>query len=594
MSAERIMRWAAAAYTLELDLDRGRMLLTASAGPVVEAPLGTSISARRSGPGRIRLVDGVRRAAPGGALFELRYDGERSGTFIVRCAEDRLYLCDRPDADLEEVDLLGFLSGCGGGSPAGRIGAAELYVPRFDWSQGMVLRSPSDRDSLACQQWLSPPPFCYALRVGVEWIGCGAAARDGEWNFQSFDYDGESGPRFSLDFDGHGRFPGGQETPALLFVFGASDPNGAVAAYVEALRTDGYLRKSERRSREWWREPIFCGWGEQRLQFRRRHGGGECGNWINAGDLATERLYQQSLAALESRGIEPGTVVVDCFWSERPCLAEPDPLKWRDLRGFIDAQHALGRKVLLWITPIIFAGVPEEGCMTLDGRPIATDPTSAAFRIFFAEQIRLMVGDGPGCLNADGFKVDFTQNIPAERQLFRSLLSDKWAIITEDESKRYPALSEGRSSLIRSARPLWGAELVKSYIDAIAEPLKAYKADSLLICHAANPYIMPSFDMLRLNDMDGSSPDVLGIMGNRAAIVRACDRDILIDTDNDLMVSKAMWRSYIELQERIGVPDTYYATGIAASNESFDAQDYDLLRTAWARYRRREGLRPRR
>ncbi len=267
-------------------------------------------------------------------------------------------------------------------------------------------------------------------------------------------------------------------------------------------------------------------------------------------------------------------------------MAEPDHQKWLDLRGFIDEQHAKRRHVLLWITPIIYAGLPIETCMTLYGKPIATDPSSPVFRKLFDEEIRKMISPEPGCLNADGFKVDFTQNIPAEKQIFRSILANKWAIITEDESKRYPAW-DGVRELVKTAKPIWGLEVVKAYIQAIAEPLKKYKSDALLITHTVNPYLADDFDMLRLNDMDGISPNVLEIMGSRAAIAKACNPNWLIDTDNDLMVSKEKWRDYIKLQAQIGVPDTYYSSGIAVSGEQFDKEDYDLLKATWQEYRQK-------
>jgi hypothetical protein len=92
-------------------------------------------------------------------------------------------------------------------------------------------------------------------------------------------------------------------------------------------------------------------------------------------------------------------------------------------------------------------------------------------------------------------------------------------------------------------------------------------------------------DVLRLNDLDGECQDVLGVMQNRAKIARMCSKNWLLDTDNDLMVDKARWRAYIQLQPQLGIPDTYYASAIANSQEQFDEDDYALLRRVWAEYR---------
>lgn len=589
-------------YELELDAGNSRFKLSVKNEIVVDAPLSILVHTLRCKDKGGTLAMLPEKEENGCRVFTFEREGPGvRGSLRVSCDDLSVRLSFLPRESMKELDDVEYFRDipCPG-SPCTQstTQASSIYVPRFDWSKGAVLNTPDTSDTLACQQWLSPPPFCYAFLVAGEWIACGIVAKPGEWNFQSFDYRaGASGFHLATTYEGHGEVEAGSPLPSLVFLFDpdgnhgrSNDCNDALRRYTDYLVEQDLVRRPERTIPSWWKQPIFCGWGEQRLQYRQRHGGAENGCWINAGDLANEQLYEHSLAVLESHGISPGTVVIDCFWSERPSLAVPDHLKWKDLRGFIDRQHAKGRKVLLWLTPIIYAGVPESCCMTIGGKPVATDPTSDEFRSFFAEQIRIMISDEPDCLDADGFKVDFTQNCPAERQTFRSDLADKWAIISLDETRRYAALGESRQELIKAQGTLWGAEIVKAYIEAIRVPLKAAKPDGLLICHAANPYITESFDMLRLNDMDGTSPDVLGIMSNRAAIAKACDPEILLDTDNDLMVSRGMWLEYIGLQEKIGVPDTYYATGIAVSGEMFGQDDYKALAEAWKRYRTTQGL----
>lgn len=470
---------------------------------------------------------------------------------------------------------------------AATIGVERLYAPRFDWSVGAVFKSPRDDESLSCQQWLSPPPFYYGLGSQNRWFGIGLAVKPGEYNFQSFDYNGSGGSaHFELQYEGHLRPDKATTLPELLIFLEPEETELAgVERYVAELRKRHLVAVPDVEIPDWWREPIFCGWGQQRLDYRRDHDGGENDCWINAGDYATESFYRHHLETLEEHGIEPGTVIIDCFWARRPGFAEPHPLKWTDMRGFIDEQHEKGRRVLLWLTPIIYEGYPIEACMTLDGRPVATDPTSPIFLDIFGTEVEKMISSSPGCLDADGFKIDFTQSIPAEDGRFRPNLNSRWAIITEDQGRSFPFLNE-RSELIQLTESLWGVELIKRYLQAIRGPMKRAKPGSLLIAQTANPYFADDVDMLRLNDMDGTSPDVLGIMNHRAAISRLCNPGWLIDTDNDLMINKAMWREYIRLQPQLGVPDTYYADGIAQSGEEFSEADYDLLREIWAEYRK--------
>lgn len=500
----------------------------------------------------------------------------------ILCMEDRVEISAVIEGRGQSLDRVLFFP------EPGTTGITRCYAPRFDWSRGKVHFPVDESDSLSCHQWLSPPPFYYGLQWEETWMGAGLAVEPGDNRFLSFDYSGAKGPEFQLTYEGHTRVKGEFRTPALiLFMNGTEEENSGLFQYTEELVKRGCTNRNIREIPRWWKEPIFCGWGQQRLEYRRDHDGHEMGSWINAGDYSTQVFYERSLSVLEEKNIHPGIVIIDCFWAQHPAMAQPHPFRWPDMRKFIDNQHDKGRKVLLWLTPIICEHLPREMCMTVDGRPIAADPTSPVFREFFSEEIRKMVSPNPDCLNADGFKIDFTQNIPAERGVFRNYLTNRWGIISEKAEKNYPSIDE-REELVQLHGNQWGVELIKAYLTAVREPMKKTKADSLLITHTANPYFAEEVDMLRLNDMDGTSPDVLGIMSNRADIARSCHPAWLIDTDNDLMINKEMWRKYIALQPLLGNPDTYYATGIAQSGEDFDQRDYELLRKVFREYR--EGL----
>ncbi|HEY3409683.1 MAG TPA: hypothetical protein VGK53_16055, partial [Propionicimonas sp.] len=137
----------------------------------------------------------------------------------------------------------------------------------------------------------------------------------------------------------------------------------------------------------------------------------------------------------------------------------------------------------------------------------------------------------------------------------------------------HPRLSAGRSNLIRTAEPLWGIELLHRTMSLVYRGAKAAKAEAMIVAHTANPYFADVLDVLRLNDLDGDCEDVLGVMRNRAALARICSPQWLIDTDDDLMVDRARWLAYAELQPQLGIPDTYYATGIAQSMEELGPED---------------------
>lgn len=459
-----------------------------------------------------------------------------------------------------------------------------VYVPRFDWEIPQVVIDPRDSDTLGCQQWLSPPPLAYAFLAAETSIACGVAARKGAYNFLSFDYDGANGPVMALTYEGHTVIDGAFESPSLLICFGQHERNAAVNRYVQLLRQHNYLEQEDDKDiPDWWREPIFCGWGQMRYDYRQDHDGHENGNFINVTRYCTETLYRQYTQTMDEHNINPGTIIIDMGWAEQPALHTPSSKRWQDLRGFIDEQHERGRKVLLWYAPVVTSGLPDAACMTLYGRPVCPDPTSPVYQDILAEEIRLMLS--PAGLDADGFKIDFTQNTPSENGRFISYINSFWGLINEDNANHlYKPLAE-RDELIQTHGDIWGVELLRKYIELIYTAMKQYKPDSVLITHTANPYFADVVDILRLNDLDGDCQDVLGVMQNRAALAQMCSKNWLLDTDNDLMIDKDRWRSYIQLQPQLGIPDTYYISAIANSGEMFCEEDYCLLRQVWADYR---------
>ena len=82
---------------------------------------------------------------------------------------------------------------------------------------------------------------------------------------------------------------------------------------------------------------------------------------------------------------------------------------------------------------------------------------------------------------------------------------------------------------------------------------------------------------------------VVAAMQHRARVARlACPR-ALIDTDNWPMPNRAAWRDYVQVQPDLGIPSLYFATHVDATGEPLEAEDYALVRAAWARHRAGRG-----
>ncbi|MEG1946617.1 MAG: hypothetical protein RR139_05940 [Lachnospiraceae bacterium] len=462
----------------------------------------------------------------------------------------------------------------------------KYIVPRFDWSHGKVLKSAEENDILSCQQWLSPPPFCYILTDEVHYVPAFVCAEKGQNNYVSMKYQGESAS-FSLQFEGHQIVKESYQTPRLVLGKPQNNYEMALRYYKDFLvKERSIITLPEKEIPKWWKEPIFCGWGEMRYEYRTEHDSHENGNFINVTDYCTQKRYENYISVLEKNGIDPGIIIIDMGWANEAALSAPNPHKWEDMRGFIDKEHKKGKHVLLWFTPVVTQGLPNEACMMLHNRAVAPDPTNPIYQKILKQEIYKMLSEDEGCLNADGFKIDFTQNTPSEEGIFRCYLNSFWGLINETNEKHLYSHRKERKELVSVYKEnVWGMELLKEYIFNIYVNMKKIKGDSLLITHTPNPYFAEVVDMLRLNDLDGESEGVLEIMKGRALLANiGCDK-WLIDTDNDLMVDKKHWRDYLEMQLELGIPDTYYATHIAASGEKFDEKEYLLLKNVFKRHR---------
>ena len=400
--------------------------------------------------------------------------------------------------------------------------------------------------------WLfTPAPFCYAVQGEGNWLAMGVAAEPGEWMFSDMEYPG-GGFGFGLAYDGHVEVNGTWRSPRLVCMT-ASDEYEAVQRYCDALRGRGLVPTRGRGPvRDWWREPIFCGWGEQVSQEIHEGSPGL------AADRATQANYERWLDTLEAHDIHPGTVVIDDKWQRNYGPNDIDTDKWPDMAGFIASQHAKGRHVLLWLNAWSGQGLPSEECMLdADGVSLRVDPGNGAFRERFGRQIRHLLQE----VGADGFKIDFTHIIP-----------------------------RGRAS--HSAGGKWGLELMRQWFELISEAAREAKPDAVLIAHTANPYLADLVDMLRLNDIAGlmdPTASVLPDMRHRARIARSASPYWLLDADNWPCSSRTQWREYVRAQGtgEFGVPSLYHAErlGWGPTDEALNEEDYETVREAWAAYR---------
>ncbi|MGE5138000.1 MAG: hypothetical protein ACM3JD_00950 [Rudaea sp.] len=393
--------------------------------------------------------------------------------------------------------------------------------------------------------FFTPPPFSFAFHARNEWLGLGVQAPQGEKRFTEFSYHGRRGGFYlSLSYEGHTVVDNSFQLPAIGFDFG-TDELDVLSAHVRSLAEIDYLPHRNGHVRpEWWRQPIFCGWGEQANLAARENG--------KVPAFSTQKNYEGFLETLERNGVKPGTVTIDDKWQSTYGRNEVDTYKWPDLPGFVARQHGAGRKLLLWFKAWDCEGIPSDECITnARGLPLAVDPSNPAYEKRLRGSVRRMLSaDG---YDADGLKIDFSARIPS-------------------------------GPGICTSGDLWGLELMKRLLSIIYDESKKTKPDALIITHTAHPYLSDVVDMIRLNDTN-TGKNTIGAMTHRARVAQIACPDALIDTDNWPITDKATWREYTRLQPRFGVPSLYFASGIDSTLESFNGDDYRLIRETWARYR---------
>ncbi|KAB1161510.1 hypothetical protein F6X68_04355 [Micromonospora sp. AMSO12t] len=432
----------------------------------------------------------------------------------------------------------------------------------------------------------SPPPLLLAFGRETArhathvpdggWLTAGVLGHVADLRFTELRYvplDG--GFLLELDYDGHTRVDGSFESPTVV-LRPAADPWQGLATYRADLVERGFAPAAAATPRAgWWTEPIFCGWGAQCAAapipgqpMSYPYHLSELGPALVpdglpvAFDLARQDRYDGWLGRLAEHGVVPGTVVIDDRWQLAYGTAEPDPARWPDLRSWIDQRHAAGQRVLLWWKAWDPTGLPAAECVTdPGGRPVAVDPGSPAYLDRLARIVTGLLG--PDGLDADGFKIDFTQRAPTGRGL------------------RRPGAP---------ADAPWGIAALHRMLETLYRAAKAVKPDALVVTHTPHPGFGDVCDMIRLNDIlerdpDGGVVPAVDQLAFRHAVVAATMPDHLVDTDQWPIADRAEWRAYVEAQRRLGVPALYYAERVDRSAEELTGDDLALVARTWRDYR---------
>ena len=502
--------------------------------------------------------------------------------------------------DLHLLGGEGTLPDGAAGSFASSIDVASVLVPAPGEPVQLVRPSHTagqlgvvgDADPGRLHAVFSPPPLVFGLgRPAPEgptlipagdWLGLAVRAPVEELTFTTLSYRPlDGGFSLRLAYEGHTEVEGRWRSPVLVLRPAASGEEVLRDARADLVR-HGLVPDHAPSPAPWWREPLFCGWGAQCARAARPAAAAAGAPAVppspsvgadpaaervdqlvtsSAASLSRQDVYEEFLARLGAHGLQPGTVVVDDRWQAAYGTAEPDTAQWPDLRGWIQRQHQAGRRVLLWWKAWDPAGLPVQECVTdAGGRPVAVDPANPAYREHLTRIVTGLLS--PDGLDADGFKVDFTQRTPSGASL-------------------------------RAAPGAWGIASLHLLLRTLHTAAHAAKPDALVVTHAVHPSFADVSDMVRLNDV--AKADVHGVrvpvvdqLRMRALVAGATLPHHLLDTDQWPMPDRAEWRRYVDAQVEVGVPALYYLESIDRSGELVEDADLAAVAASWRHYR--EGL----
>jgi len=386
----------------------------------------------------------------------------------------------------------------------------------------------------------APPPLFLAFHMSHAWTGIGIGAEPGRYQFPAFEYTGSryAGASFYVDYMGYVAIDGEFASPVLSIDFG-TDPLETLTHYTRWLDRKGFSTQAKNSDVLWHHLPIFCGWAEQTVE--------SVPNGIAPNTLSTQANYEKWLAVLEKRGLPIGTVVIDDKWQSHYGTFEIDHVKWPDLKGFVAAQHAKGRHVLLWVPLAHPEGLPPDLCVMAQGKCVVANVGALEYEAYLRPRIRHLVDE----IGIDGFKEDWV------------------------DAPAVPGLSLAGSA--------FGIEFVRRFQWILWSEAHKWKPDAMLETQTPNALFRESSDLIRLNDIWYATRDVPDILRTRAAIAHASGWS-LVDTDNASSTTLRDWWSYMQAQPSIGVPALYFVTKTESTQESpSDAQWAELARI-WKDY----------
>jgi len=479
-------------------------------------------------------------------------------------------------ADMIPQQQIGEVEFC----PKSMYEASGYYLPFATHASKLRMYRETRENGTISSTYLSPPMFAFPFvtEYAKGSVAIGIAPAPGEYHFDIFRYQMlENRCSFILPYP-KPRFVGSNdswESPALVVTFG-EDEIGSLASHAQWHYNHNGCKKNPAYEGgpaaipRWWRGPFFCGWGEQNAIARKKYFSDkeEIKNaspahikaldrlaWIDAKTLATQEVYTNASRMLDELDLPVSAIIIDDKWQKNYGDLEVDTERWPDLRGFVEAEHKKGRRVMLWFKTWDAEGLTWHECARITDAVQYADPTAPAYAERVQKAMYKLLSADEGCYNCDGFKIDYTDCRPKDPR-----------IETYDNTA-------------------FGVELLKRMLTLIHDAAKAVKPDALINCSSAHPYFAEVVDQVRLHDLAGELRNTYYCMKWRAELFDAAMPGVLKDTDSGGSGSHAEMARFMENSVKLGIPVMYTITEDSGEREvKFTKEDWDVRRQTWKAY----------
>ena len=391
-------------------------------------------------------------------------------------------------------------------------GWAKMFTPEPDNFYSNTSVMVGVRQDVDGQRFFAPAPLNLSFQTEAGWFSIGLCELPDATKFRfhneclSIDY-----PWSKLGLPGDKLF---WITP-ICFTFNQSEWE-AIADYRNYLLHDGYIKDipiEKKQIPSWWMDPLLCTWGAQCADHAAQASSRFTSSWVKNYVLGQEKAL----------GLKRFSVIIDDKWQRYYGDPSADPVRFKDMRKLVHWIHQRGHKVLLWWR----CWYGEKGSLPdqmglLDGG--YTDATHPRFREYVNRAVRIMLGDGKGELDGDGFKVDYIFDV------------------REPGTATYaqPSLGIGIREVFR-------------YASTWYEEAKKVKKDCLITFSGPAPHFSLLQDMSRLND---AGIDRLQRQ-YRARVSALSSPNLIIDGDGaDMFIPLADYHHVVS--SAYGTPSLYY------------------------------------